>query len=43
MMALQQAVDVLANNVANQRTTGYKATGIRFQECLSTEKPEDDG
>lgn len=43
MMALQKAVDVLANNVANQRTTGYKATGIRFQEYLSTEKPDDDG
>jgi len=33
-MALQREVDVVANNIANQNTTGFKADGNLFEEYL---------
>src|SRR6266568_6174773 len=33
-MALQRELDVVANNVANMNTTGYKADGAIFEEYL---------
>jgi flagellar basal-body rod protein FlgF len=33
--AMQRAMDVVANNIANASTTGYKRTGIDFQTVLS--------
>jgi len=34
-MALQRELDVVANNIANLNTTGYKADGDLFQEYMS--------
>jgi flagellar basal-body rod protein FlgF len=34
-MALQRSVDVIANNVANSSTTGFKREGIQFNTLLS--------
>jgi flagellar basal-body rod protein FlgF len=33
-IALQRELDVVANNVANMNTTGYKADGAIFEEYL---------
>ncbi len=33
-MALQRELDVVANNIANLNTTGFKADGVVFQEML---------
>lgn len=33
-MALQKALEVTTNNVANMRTTGFKAEHVRFEEFL---------
>jgi len=35
-MALQRSVDVIANNVANSSTTGFKREGIQFNTLLSS-------
>lgn len=42
LMALQQAVDSIANNVANQGTVGFKAERLNFREYLSAEKERPD-
>ncbi|WP_245264945.1 flagellar basal-body rod protein FlgF [Rhodopseudomonas palustris] len=42
LIALQQQVDNLARNVANQNTTGFKREGIRFLEYLTDAKEADD-
>ena len=34
MSAQQQRMDVIANNIANMNTTGYKSTTLTFQEAL---------
>jgi flagellar hook protein FlgE len=34
MKAQQTAVDVIANNMANTNTTGYKEQGARFSDLL---------
>ena len=40
-IALARALDVAANNIANQTTAGYKAEHVNFKEYLSTiETPE---
>ena len=38
-VALQRAMDVVAQNVANMSTTGYKAEQVRFREVLTTTDP----
>ncbi len=38
-MALQRAVDVIANNVANSSTTGFKREGIQFETYLARTTP----
>ena len=35
MRSQQSQVDVIANNLANVNTTGYKKTKIEFQELLT--------
>ena len=35
MIAQQNYLDVIANNVANVNTTGYKQSRIEFQDLLS--------
>ena len=35
-VALARELDVVANNIANLNTTGYKADGSLFEEYLST-------
>ena len=35
-VALARELDVIANNVANMTTTGYKADGSLFEEYLSS-------
>jgi flagellar basal-body rod protein FlgF len=42
LISLQQRVDKLARNIANQTTAGFKAEGLKFQEYL-TEAREADG
>jgi flagellar basal-body rod protein FlgF len=39
-MALSQAMDVVANNVANASTTGFKREGIEFDALLSSPSPD---
>jgi flagellar basal-body rod protein FlgF len=34
-MALQRSVDIVANNIANSSTTGFKREGIQFETYLS--------
>ena len=34
-VALERELDVVANNIANINTTGYKADGSLFEEYLS--------
>ena len=34
--ALRRELDVVANNIANMNTTGYKADGAVFAEYLNT-------
>ena len=41
-MALARELDVVANNVANLDTTGYKADGSLFEEYLSTNARADE-
>lgn len=41
LMTLRQHVDTIANNVANQTTTGFKSQSVRFSEHL-TQAEEDD-
>jgi flagellar basal-body rod protein FlgF len=38
-MALSQAIDVVANNVANASTTGFKREGIEFDSLLTSPTP----
>lgn len=38
LMALQEAMDHVANNIANQTTTGYRAHHAAFSEYLKKEK-----
>ena len=33
--ALQRAIDIVANNVANASTTGFKREGIQFDTLLA--------
>lgn len=42
-IVLERALDVAANNIANQTTTGYKAERVNFQEYLSTVATPDGG
>src|SRR5580704_17821410 len=37
--ALQRAMDIVANNVANSSTTGFKREGIEFGSLLSQPAP----
>ena len=37
LMAYQNGIDVIANNVSNSNTVGYKATKSEFRELISTE------
>jgi flagellar basal-body rod protein FlgF len=37
--ALQRAIDIVANNVANASTTGFKREGIEFDSLLNTPAP----
>jgi flagellar basal-body rod protein FlgF len=37
--ALQRSLDVVAQNVANMNTTGFKAEQVRFREVLTTTDP----
>jgi flagellar basal-body rod protein FlgF len=38
-MALERSVDVIANNIANSSTTGFKREGIQFETYLSRPSP----
>jgi flagellar basal-body rod protein FlgF len=38
-MALQRSVDVIANNIANSSTTGFKRQGIQFETYISRPSP----
>ena len=38
-MALQRELDVVANNIANLNTTGFKADGAMFEEFLDAGRP----
>src|SRR5258707_13805313 len=40
-MGLERQMDVVANNVANVNTNGYKADKLLFQEYLKTGAQED--
>ncbi len=40
-MALRQQLDVVANNLANVNTTGFKADNARFEEYLATRARDD--
>ncbi|MCP8937328.1 flagellar basal-body rod protein FlgF [Alsobacter sp. SYSU M60028] len=40
-MALSRELDVIANNVANVATTGFKARSLRFEEYLAPEASAD--
>src|SRR3954469_23326344 len=40
-MALQQKFDVVANNMANSRTTGFRSQQLSFQEYLQPNKGPD--
>src|ERR1700722_12283428 len=40
-LALSQALDVVANNVANTSTTGFKREGIEFDTLLSRPTPDE--
>lgn len=42
MMGLERKLDVLARNVANSETTGYRAREVSFREYLKPEKGVDD-
>ncbi|MBX9846287.1 MAG: flagellar basal-body rod protein FlgF [Xanthobacteraceae bacterium] len=42
LTALQRKLDVVANNVANMETTGYRARQLTFQEYLSASKENAD-
>jgi len=39
-IALQRSVDVIANNVANSNTTGFKRQGIQFETYVSRPTPK---
>src|ERR1700733_13460588 len=39
--ALQRAIDIVANNVANSSTTGFKREGIEFDTLLSQPTPDE--
>ena len=40
MMAQERNVEVISNNVANMRTTGFKRQRVQFQDLLyQTQKP----
>lgn len=39
-MAIQRAVDVIANNVANSSTSGFKRQGVQFETYLSRPTPK---
>jgi len=39
-MALQRSADVIANNIANSSTTGFKRQGIQFETYLSRPTPK---
>ena len=39
--ALQRAIDIVANNVANASTTGFKREGIEFDTLLSQPTPDE--
>jgi len=39
--ALQRAMDIVANNVANMSTTGFKREGIEFDTLLSQTAPDE--
>jgi flagellar basal-body rod protein FlgF len=39
--ALQRAIDIVANNVANSSTTGFKREGIEFDTLLSQPAPDE--
>jgi len=38
-MALQRSVDVIANNIANSNTTGFKRQGVQFETYISRPSP----
>ncbi len=40
-IALQRELDVVANNIANMNTTGYKADGTLFEQFLMTDARSD--
>ena len=39
MMAQQMNLDIIANNLANSSTAGYKQTVAHFQDCLLYTSP----
>jgi flagellar basal-body rod protein FlgF len=39
-IALQRSVDVIANNIANSSTTGFKRQGIQFETYVSRPSPK---
>jgi flagellar basal-body rod protein FlgF len=39
-MAMQRSVDIVANNIANSSTTGFKREGIQFNTYLSQTTPK---
>jgi len=39
-MALQRSVDVIANNIANSSTTGFKRQGVQFETYVSRPTPK---
>lgn len=41
LIVLRQHVDIIANNVANQTTPGFKSQGVRFSEYLTQAKEDD--
>lgn len=43
LMALRRRLDVVANNVANVETTGFRAQQLSFQEYLKPEKGQEIG
>jgi flagellar basal-body rod protein FlgF len=42
MVATLRSLDVIANNLANASTTGFKREAVRFEEFLAQERPEED-
>lgn len=42
LLALQRAMDAIANNIANVSTPGFKRETVKFEEYIATEPPEGD-